>query len=142
MAERLIRKEGVDKATETIVERLKRDWQYAPNPSGMNELLTIGRTEQTLFTIDGQVYSGETDRIRSQVEKKLCESIRRHRNGRHTREKNYRYACEVFSKVPVKPGKKKRVGITGEIYMKYSKLGNDDIESFLLRQGMEMTYSI
>lgn len=30
---------------------------------------------------------GETDRIRSQVEKKLCESIRRHRNGRHTREK-------------------------------------------------------
>lgn len=80
---------------------------------------------------------GETDRIRSQVEKKLCESIRRHRNGRHTREKNYRYACEVFSKVPVKPGKKKRVGITGEIYMKYSKLGNDDIESFLLRQGME-----
>ena len=40
---------------------------------------------------------GETDRIRSQVEKKLCESIRRHRNGRHTREKNYRYACEVFS---------------------------------------------
>ena len=27
--------------------------------------------------------------------------------------------------------------ITGEIYMKYSKLGNDDIESFLLRQGME-----
>ena len=80
---------------------------------------------------------GETDRIRSQVEKKLCESIRRHRNGRHTREKNYRYACEVFSKVPVKPGKKKRVGITGEIYMKCSKLGNDDIESFLLRQGME-----
>ena len=59
LAERLIRKEGVDKATETIVERLKRDWQYAPNPSGMNELLTIGRTEQTLFTIDGQVYSGE-----------------------------------------------------------------------------------
>lgn len=33
--------------------------------------------------------------------------------------------------------KKKRVGITGEIYMKCSKLGNDDIESFLLRQGME-----
>lgn len=30
---------------------------------------------------------GETDRIRSQVEKKLCESIRRHRNGRHIREK-------------------------------------------------------
>ena len=47
--------------------------------------------------------------------------------------------AEVFSKVPVKPGKKKRVGITGEIYMKCSKLGNDDIESFLLRQEWSLT---
>ena len=39
------------------LERLKKAWQYAPNQAAMEELLAKGRTEQTLFTIDGQAYT-------------------------------------------------------------------------------------
>lgn len=41
-----------------MLERLKKAWQYAPNQAAMEELLAKGRTEQTLFTIDGQAYTG------------------------------------------------------------------------------------
>lgn len=47
------------KATETVIERLKRECRFEPNPVGMEELLKKGETKQTLFTIDGKVYSGE-----------------------------------------------------------------------------------
>lgn len=50
-------------ATETIVEQLKKDWQYTPNQPAINELLTKGTTDQTLFTIKGQPYSGTTFRL-------------------------------------------------------------------------------
>lgn len=47
-----------DKGTGAVLERLKKAWQYAPNQAAMEELLAKGRTEQTLFTIDGQAYTG------------------------------------------------------------------------------------
>ncbi|MDE6162772.1 MAG: peptidylprolyl isomerase, partial [Bacteroides sp.] len=47
-----------DKAIEKVVERLKKDWRYTPNRAGMEELLAKGETEQTLFTIDEQSYTG------------------------------------------------------------------------------------
>ena len=56
--ERLRRKEILDKGTGAVLERLKKAWQYAPNQAAMEELLAKGRTEQTLFTIDGQAYTG------------------------------------------------------------------------------------
>ena len=48
---------------------------------------------------------------------------------------NYRYAVEQFGAIPLTGKAKPLVGITGEIYMKYSKLGNDNIESFILEHG-------
>lgn len=50
-------------ATQAIVEQLKKDWQYTPNQSAINELLTKGTTDQTLFTINGQPYSGTILRL-------------------------------------------------------------------------------
>ncbi|WP_278717395.1 peptidylprolyl isomerase [Bacteroides caecimuris] len=58
LTERMRSREILDKATEKVVERLKKDWQYTPNLAGMEELLAIGETGQTLFTIDGQSYTG------------------------------------------------------------------------------------
>lgn len=84
-----------------------------------------------------EVNPGETDRVRAQVEEKLCGDILAHRNGRGCRMRGYRYAVERFRKIPVERGRKRRVGITGEIYMKFSRLGNDDIERFVMEQGFE-----
>lgn len=83
-----------------------------------------------------EVINGETDRVREKVEKKLCESILKHHNGKSRRQENYLYAIRAFQNIKVnRNSEKKRVGITGEIYMKYSKLGNDDIESFVIKNG-------
>lgn len=58
LLERVQRGEMQDNLTGKVVERLKRDWQYIPNQTGIDELLENGETKQLLFTIDGQVYTG------------------------------------------------------------------------------------
>ena len=58
LTERMRRREIPDKVIGKVVERLKKDWQYAPNQAGIEELLLKGGTGQTLFTIDGQRYTG------------------------------------------------------------------------------------
>ena len=43
-----------------------------------------------------------------------------------------------FAKIPKTGEKKVRVGIVGEIYVKYSPLGNNNLEEFLLSEGAEV----
>lgn len=42
-----------------------------------------------------------------------------------------------FADIPVKAQKKIKVGIVGEIYIKYAGLGNNDLEKFLQKQNCE-----
>ncbi len=42
-----------------------------------------------------------------------------------------------FSKLPMKKTDKVKVGIVGEIYVKYSPLGNNNLERFLVEEGAE-----
>lgn len=50
----------------------------------------------------------------------------------------YQFVLEAFSKVPVDTSvKKKKVGIVGEIYVKFSPLGNNHLEDFLVSEGCE-----
>lgn len=50
---------GLDKGTEAIVERLKKEYQYTANTSGIEELFSGGVTDKALFTIEGKTYTGE-----------------------------------------------------------------------------------
>ena len=43
-----------------------------------------------------------------------------------------------FASIPVKRVPKVKVGVVGEIYVKYSPLGNNDLEKFLASQGCEV----
>ena len=54
-----LRRQPLDKGTEAIVEQLKKEYQYIPNMESLEEVLQKGGTERTLFTIDGQAYTGE-----------------------------------------------------------------------------------
>ena len=45
---------------------------------------------------------------------------------------------ESFEKIKIAERKKVRVGIVGEIYVKYSPLANNDLEKFLFDQGCEV----
>lgn len=52
-------------------------------------------------------------------------------------EKNYLRMLNDFAEIPKSSHKKIRVGIVGEIYVKYSPLANNHLEEFLLNEGCE-----
>ena len=52
---------------------------------------------------------------------------------------NYRKILDDFNKIPRAEVKKVRVGVVGEIFVKYSPLGNNNLEDFLVREGAEVT---
>ena len=45
--------------------------------------------------------------------------------------------CDDFASIPVQGEPKIRVGIVGEIYVKFAPLGNNNLEDFLLSEGAE-----
>jgi len=51
---------------------------------------------------------------------------------------NYTKILEDFAKIPVTKRDAPRVGIVGEIYVKFSPLGNNDLEAFLVKEGAEV----
>ena len=50
---------------------------------------------------------------------------------------NYRRIVQSFADIPVCRTSKVKVGIVGEIFVKYSPFGNNDLERFLIREGAE-----
>lgn len=50
---------------------------------------------------------------------------------------NYRAIVESFAKIPRKEENKVKVGIVGEIFVKFSPLGNNSLEDFLVSEGAE-----
>ncbi len=51
--------------------------------------------------------------------------------------RNYAAIVRDFKAIPVSGEEKVKVGIVGEIFVKYSPLGNNDLERFLIREGAE-----
>ncbi len=78
---------------------------------------------------------GSTARVRKQC----VEAMKKALDGgqyKHLK-KCARYILDAFAAVPVTGEKKIKVGIVGEIYVKYSPLGNSHLEDFLLSEGCE-----
>ncbi|MBQ5347634.1 MAG: 2-hydroxyacyl-CoA dehydratase [Ruminococcus sp.] len=46
--------------------------------------------------------------------------------------------CKSFSKIELNKTPKVKVGVVGEIYVKYARLGNNDLENFLAKQDCEV----
>ena len=55
--------------------------------------------------------------------------------------KNYRQMISDFANIKRSSEEKIRVGIVGEIYMKYAPLGNNELEDFLMQEGCEPVVS-
>ena len=56
-------------------------------------------------------------------------------------DENYAKILAAFKKIPLNKTDKIRVGIVGEIYMKYAPLGNNNLEDYLLSEGAEPVLS-
>ena len=56
---RQTRRHGMDKGTEALVEKLKKEYDYMPDKAGMDELFSKGSTDKKLFVLDGKEYTGK-----------------------------------------------------------------------------------
>ena len=63
-----------------------------------------------------------------------------HRRGLSRRDlrRNLRAMAEDFHKIPREKKELTKVGVVGEIYVKYASFGNNGLEAFLLSQGCEV----
>ena len=85
-----------------------------------------------------EVNQGDTDRCLQNCREYLLGEMRQGRGMTYkSMVKNFDYIIEQFKAVPVQGGQKVRVGVVGEIYVKYAPLGNNDLANFLLSEGVE-----
>ncbi|MDR0903019.1 MAG: 2-hydroxyacyl-CoA dehydratase [Ruminococcus sp.] len=77
---------------------------------------------------------GETDALCERWLKYLCES-----DFKLTEyHKNLPQIVKDFEKIPYTPSEKPKVGIVGEVYIKFAPLGNNNLEEFLRKEGCEV----
>ena len=79
--------------------------------------------------------AGATDEVLENMEKRLAAMIEH--GGFGKRKRNYKMIIDAFSKIERTGEQKPRVGIVGEIYVKYSPLANNHLEEFLISEGCE-----
>ena len=89
-------------------------------------------------TLPYEINKGDTDRVVSQWIRRLTGqfSHRKGLSGRAMR-RNLRAMAEDFHNIPREKRDLVKVGIVGEIYVKYASFGNNGLEKFLLSQGCE-----
>ena len=75
---------------------------------------------------------GDSARVKNDVVQML--SARRLRGNLR---ENFIEICKMFQSVPRTYAEKPRVGIVGEIYLKYSPIGNNHLEDYLVSRGAE-----
>ena len=99
------------------------------------DLLTALKAQTSPY----EVRRGDAAALQEKWLDKLCDDIR-HGRGMSQREMKSvmpEIAAE-FAQIPVRRTPKVKVGVVGEIYVKYSPLGNNDLEKFLESQDCEV----
>ncbi len=105
----------------------------------------IGLTYGDLFMLlknqvrSYEVNKGDADALIDKWVKELSNQFRQ-RKGYTPKgmERNMKAIVEDFTKIPVVNVKKTKVGVVGEIYVKYSSMANNDLENFLVDQDCEV----
>ncbi|WP_455584765.1 peptidylprolyl isomerase [Bacteroides sp.] len=91
ISRRLTRKFGVDKGTEALVEKLKKEYDYQPNDEAVKELQAKGETDKDIFTLAGNAYTGADFKrfaasyprsLKMQMDAFVIKSVLDYENGR------------------------------------------------------------
>ncbi len=80
---------------------------------------------------------GQAQGILDECFKKINDELNGNKRGFYHIKKNYRYMIDEFSKISIPDVRKPRVGIVGEIYVKYSALANNNLADFLVEENSE-----
>ena len=86
-----------------------------------------------------EVNAGETDALVETWKNRLIDRFQQGKGmSRKQMQAGFKEICDAFKAVPVENfGSKVRVGVVGEFYVKFSSLGNNQLEKFLLSEGAE-----
>ncbi|MBE6972667.1 MAG: 2-hydroxyglutaryl-CoA dehydratase [Ruminococcaceae bacterium] len=85
-----------------------------------------------------EMTQGQTDQLVERWSRRLAEEFQQGKGlAGHRMSANFQQICRDFAAVPTRGEPKVRVGIVGEIYVKFSALGNNRLERFLLEEGAE-----
>ncbi|MDE6788369.1 MAG: 2-hydroxyacyl-CoA dehydratase [Ruminococcus sp.] len=84
-----------------------------------------------------EINKGDAQKVLDKWQKKLGDIFRTGSNEYTHTKKLYRDILSDFGKIELSDEKKIKVGIVGEIYVKYSPLANNHLEDFLISEGCE-----
>ena len=99
------------------------------------DLLMLLRNQCTPY----EIKKGEAKRLAEEWTDRLAEEMTSNRVSYKKIKQNYKRIVEDFKNIPREDVKKVRVGIVGEIFVKYSPLANNNLEDFLVSEGAEVT---
>lgn len=80
---------------------------------------------------------GSAQELAQELTRSIANEMARKRISYKWVKKKCRQVIHAFREVPVTRTEKVRVGIVGEIYVKFSPLGNNNLEDFLVSEGAE-----
>ena len=101
----------------------------------LGDLLTLISNQ----CIPYEIHPGDSQKLIESWSDRLMDEFKGKAIVRYKRMKQlYKAILDDFAQIPLRDEKKVRVGIVGEIYVKYSPLGNNNLEAFLLSEGAEV----
>ncbi len=97
-----------------------------------------------MMQLEGQIRPyecnpGDTDRVTDRMREFVCSEIHRGSGcGGKDRKRIMAHIAKEYAAIEVKPADKIKVGIVGEIYVKYSPVANNYLRDFLESEGCEV----
>lgn len=85
-----------------------------------------------------ELNKGETERLADKFTLELANKMLTEGVSFKKVKANCKKMLDAFAKIPRSDETKVKVGVVGEIYVKYSPLGNNNLEQFLLDEGAEV----
>ena len=85
-----------------------------------------------------ELNKGDAEALADEWTERLTLEMAKGKVSRRNAKKNYELIIEDFAKIPKGGYPKPRVGIVGEIFVKFSPLGNNNLEDFLVSEGAEV----
>lgn len=85
-----------------------------------------------------ELNQGQSERLADELTLMLAKKMQSEGISFKKVKENCRILLDEFSKIPIKKTPKVKVGVVGEIYVKYSPLGNNNLEKFLVDEGAEV----
>ena len=124
------------------VSGLEKDSGFRMTPAILHRMLYAVLYGDLLMCLKNQCLpyennEGDTERLVDEWTEKLAYEMEHSRLSYRRVKKNYAQIVKDFAAIPMTKTEKVKVGIVGEIFVKYSPLGNNNLEHFLRTENAE-----